>query len=369
MDRRILFHLETVVYAQGTNRVNLGATSRHEGCAQANFIGPRAGVEPTALRPVVAQQNSNPDLLVEAKDATAFEHQMTPREAFKIYPKAVAWSILLSAAITMEGYDTILLGSFYGFPSFVQKFGTLQPDGTYSISAAWQAGLSNGAQVGEIVRLFYAGYASERFGYRKTMISALLAIIAFIFIQFFAPNIQTLQAAYVLCGLTSYVNLCWVIGQLLASAVLRLKLSRLLCRPVVLANTPIIGVWFAPESPWWLLLHGRTEEAAKTIDRLVTSTRSDSNTEQKVAMMFYTNELERKAAEGTSFLDCLKRTDLRRTEIASVVWFTQAFCGTALIGYSTYFYEQAGLPTTQSFNFTLIQSSIGIIGTIFSWIL
>ncbi|KAJ8098983.1 major facilitator superfamily domain-containing protein [Lipomyces tetrasporus] len=263
---------------------------------------------------------------------------MTPREAFKIYPKAVAWSILLSAAITMEGYDTILLGSFYGFPSFVQKFGTLQPDGTYSISAAWQAGLSNGAQVGEIVRLFYAGYASERFGYRKTMISALLAIIAFIFIQFFAPNIQTLQAAYVLCGLTSYVNLCWVIGQLLASAVLRLKLS-------------VNGVW------------------AYRGCYAVQCTRSDSNTEQKVAMMFYTNELERKAAEGTSFLDCLKRTDLRRTEIASVVWFTQAFCGTALIGYSTYFYEQAGLPTTQSFNFTLIQSSIGIIGTIFSWIL
>ncbi|KAK9368826.1 general substrate transporter [Lipomyces kononenkoae] len=359
-----------------------------------------AGAEPAALRPVVTQ-NLNEHLVVEAKDATAFEHQMTPAQAFKIYPKAIAWSIIFSTAIIMEGYDTILLGSFYAFPAFVKKFGTLQPDGTYAVSAPWQAGLSNGAQVGEIIGLFYAGYASERFGYRKTMLSALVAIIAFIFIQFFAPNIQTLQAAYVLCGLgwgvfqtittayaaevcpialrgylTTYVNLCWVIGQIIASGILRGMLNvksewaYRICYAIqwVWPIPIIIGVIFAPESPWWLVRCGRTEEAAHAIDRLTTKGANvNFNTEQKVAMMIHTNEMEKKVSAGTTYFDCLKHTDLRRTEIGSVVWLAQAFCGSALMGYSTYFYEQAGLPTTESFNFTIIQFCLGAFGTMFSW--
>jgi len=69
----------------------------------------------------------------------------------------------------MEGYDVCLLSNFYGFPQFNEKYGTRQPDGTYQISAAWQSGLSNGANVGEIIGLFINGYVSERFGYRYAM--------------------------------------------------------------------------------------------------------------------------------------------------------------------------------------------------------
>ncbi|KAK9386686.1 hypothetical protein V1515DRAFT_616178 [Lipomyces mesembrius] len=324
-------------------------------------FGPRlAPMCPTVLLPTVTQ-GLNEDLLVEPKDATSFEHQMTPRQAFKIYPKAVGWSILLSLAIIMEGYDTLLLGSFYAFPAFVNKFGTLQADGSYGVSAAWQAGLSNGAQVGEIFGLFFAGYG------------ALVAIVGFIFIQFFAPNIQTLQAGYILCGLswgvfqtittayaaevcpialrgylTTYVNLCWVIGQFIASGVLRGMLSvqsawayRACYAIQWFWPVPIItGVFFAPESPWWLVRRGRIEDAEKAVDRLTTK-RADTNfnTEQKVAMMIHTNEMEKKVSEGTSYFDCLKGTDLRRTEIVSV-----------------------------SFNFTLIQYGLGAFGTMFSWV-
>ncbi|KAK9311298.1 general substrate transporter [Lipomyces starkeyi] len=337
-----------------------------------------AGKEPTVLLPV-ATQNLNEDLLVEAKDATALEHHMTVRQAFKIYPKAVGWSILLSLVIIMEGYDTLLLGSFYAFPEFLKKFGELQPDGSYEISAAWQAGLSNGAQVGSIMGLFVAGYAAERFGYRKTLLAGLFAITAFIFIQFFAPNIETLQVGYVLCGLpwgvfqtittayaaevcpialrgylTTYVNLCWVIGQIIASGILRGMLSvksewgyRACYAIQWFWPVPItVGVYFAPESPWWLVRQGRTEDAAKAMDRLTTKVDPNFNSEQKVAMMVHTNEMEKKVSSGTSFLDCFKGTDLRRTEIVSI----------------------AGLPTAQAFNFTLIQFSLGGFGTMFSWL-
>ena len=39
------------------------------------------------------------------------------------------------------------------------------------------------------------------------------------------------------------------------------------------------------------------------------------------------------------------------------------------MGFSTYFYKNAGLPTEQAFNLTLAQYSLGFFGTVGSWIL
>jgi len=54
-------------------------------------------------------------MLDDARDATNMEHNMTVREAVKLYPYAVGWSILASTALVMEGYDLVVIGSFYGF--------------------------------------------------------------------------------------------------------------------------------------------------------------------------------------------------------------------------------------------------------------
>lgn len=43
----------------------------------------------------------------EANAATRKEHELTLARALKAYPKAIMWSILLSTAVVMEGYDTV----------------------------------------------------------------------------------------------------------------------------------------------------------------------------------------------------------------------------------------------------------------------
>lgn len=86
-------------------------------------------------------------------------------------------------------------------------------------------------------------------------------------------------------------------------------------------------------------------------------------------MMVYTNELEREIQEGTAYLDCFKGIDLRRTEIVCIVWAAQNLCGSGLMGYSTYFYRQAGLSTDGAFDMSLAQYAIGMVGTVFSWVL
>jgi len=42
-------------------------------------------------------------------------------------------------------------------------------------------------------------------------------------------------------------------------------------------------------------------------------------------------------------------------------------CGSAFMGYSTYFYEQAGLNVSNAFTLSLCQYAIGAVGTICSW--
>jgi len=36
---------------------------------------------------------------------------MSLLEAFRIYPKAIMWSVILSSSLIMEGFDTAVVGS------------------------------------------------------------------------------------------------------------------------------------------------------------------------------------------------------------------------------------------------------------------
>lgn len=86
-------------------------------------------------------------------------------------------------------------------------------------------------------------------------------------------------------------------------------------------------------------------------------------------MMVYTTEFEKAQTAGASYIDCFRGTNLRRTEIVCFVWMVQTLCGSTFMGYSTYFYEAAGLDTANAFSLSLGQYALGAVGTIFSWFL
>ncbi|TXT04858.1 hypothetical protein VHUM_03941 [Vanrija humicola] len=328
---------------------------------------------------------------------------MTIREGLRRYPKAIGWSMLLSTAVIMEGFDLVLLGSLYAQPQFNEKFGTTTDPktGRPILTSAWQTGLSNGAQVGSIIGLAINGYVSDKLGYKKTMIGSLIVMISFIFILFFAHNIQMLLAGEILCGipwgifqtlttayasevapvalrpyLTAYVNLCWVIGQFIASGVLRGMLEvkgqwayRLPFALQWVWPVPILlGAFFAPESPWWEVRHGNLDAARHVVRRLNTNP-TDEFVESQVAMMVHTNALEKSISEGTQYWDCFKGIDARRTMVTMGTWAVQALCGSTFMGYSTYFLQQAGLSDENAFNMSLAQYALGFIGTVGAWFL
>lgn len=110
----------------------------------------------------------------------------------------------------------------------------------------------------------------------------------------------------------------------------------------VARQVPIfVLVTLAPESPWFLVRRGRLEEAKRVICRLA-SKNSPVDPDHMVAYMVRTNQHEVEVAKGTSYLDCFKGVDLRRTEIACAAWAAQATCGLPFGASGTYFMQQSG---------------------------
>lgn len=233
--------------------------------------------------------------------------------------------------------------------------------------------------------------------------ACLLLVCAFTAIFFTAPNVQALLAGEILCGvpwgvfqtltvtyasevcpvalrgyLTTYVNFCWGLGQLIGIGVIKSMLPRgdewayripyglQWMWPVPL----LVVIFLAPESPWWLVRRHRIKDAKRSLERLTSVSReTDFDAEETVAMMVHTTALEDKITKGASYLDCFRGTDLRRTEIVCMVWAIQNLSGNSFSNYSTYFLQQAGLATSNAYAFAMGQYGINMVGVFGSWLL
>jgi len=344
----------------------------------------------------------------EVKEGEKQEKEMGFKAAIKAYPKCAIWSVILSSGLIMEGYDTCLLNSMYALPIFCERFGTYDTGSkVWEISAKWQIGLSMCVNCGEIIGLQMSGWFADKFGYRYTLIGSMFFLAAFTFIIFFARNIAMIAVGQILCGipwgffqtlavsyasevcplalryyLTSYVNVCWVFGQLFASGIMknsqerlehsnmgwRLPFGLMWIWPVPIS----IGIFLAPESPWWLVKKNRFTQAANSLRRLLSIKDHDQKevvVDTMIKRMKFTGDKEQAKGDIGTYWECFNKKNWRRTRIASMVWIGQSVTGSTLMGYSTYFYEKAGLSTSFSFDFSIIMYCLGIAGAVISWIL
>ncbi|CAH0051999.1 unnamed protein product [Clonostachys solani] len=338
----------------------------------------------------------------DAKAANEHEHSLTVRQAIKSYPGAIFWSLVVSMSIIMEGYDTILIGSLYAYPAYASRFGGInEATDTYQIEAKWQSAMGSGPQAGAIVGAILNGFVIQRFGYRPAFMLGVLLMASFVFISVFGMSIELQAVGQILCGilwgifatispayaselcplplrayLTAYTNMCFATGQLIGAGVLKSFIDRQddwswripfalqwLWIPIL-----AVGSFFMPESPWYLVRSGKFAEAEKSTLRLMAK-HEQPQAKPLVALMIHTNETERNMAEGTSYLDCFKGVDLRRTEIACVSFLGQITCGAQFAYSATYFFQQAGLDSETAYNLNVGGTGIAFCGTIVSWVL
>ncbi|CAO1633459.1 unnamed protein product [Parajaminaea phylloscopi] len=322
--------------------------------------------------------------------------------AFRTHWKAALFSMGLSFALVMEGYDVVVINSFYGQSTFLERFGDVVVDGKKAISAPWQTGLSNSALVGEVAGLFLMGWLSDKIGYRWTYMGAMVVMAATIFAPVFAQTLPQLSVGEILMGvpwgifqtlttayaaeicpvmlrpyLTSFVCFCWGLGIFLSSIVTRATLNidsqwswRL---PFVLQwvwPVPLLAIaYFAPESPWFLVRKNRVDEAAKAVDFLKPRNATPGYVENHIEFIRHTEALERAETEGASYLECFRGVHRRRTEIVCIAYALQWWCGNPLMSYSITFFERAGLKEDVAFDLNIVMNTTYMIGTVSSWFL
>jgi SP family general alpha glucoside:H+ symporter-like MFS transporter len=80
--------------------------------------------------------------IVDAKHASDAEHNTPLSQVIKRNRKAILWSMCLSMSIVMEGYDLILISSFFAYPAFNAKFGAYNATtNNYQLSGPWQTAI------------------------------------------------------------------------------------------------------------------------------------------------------------------------------------------------------------------------------------
>lgn len=306
--------------------------------------------------------------------------------------------------MTILSYDKTEILIFF-IASFLIRYGhfvgvTPETPTGYQLTPAWQAGLSQGGSVGSILGCLISGYLVSKYGSRKVQLGALVSLAAFIFVVFFAPNLTTLVVGEILCGLpwgilattapayasevlpialrtymTSYTNMCFIIGQLISAGVLKGLSSRedewgykipfalQWIWPIFLI--PLI--YKSPESPWYLVRMGKLQEAEESLRRLQSSSATHIDPRKTLSTIIYTNNLEQQLSIGTSYWDCFKGFELRRTEISCLVFAGQILCGICFAYNSSYFFSQMGLGTSTTYSLALGGTGLALIGCFVNW--
>lgn len=76
----------------------------------------RIGTPEPSDEKIIEQEN-----IQDASAAVDLQKNQTIREAVRMFPQAICWSLVFSTAIVMEGYDQILLGQLYAQPGTCQR--------------------------------------------------------------------------------------------------------------------------------------------------------------------------------------------------------------------------------------------------------
>lgn len=304
----------------------------------------------------------------------------------------------------MESYDTFLIGNFVALPAFTEKFGIQYTDAaggsSYVLETSWQTALQQGGQIGAFIGIFICGPLTNRVGYRWATIIGLVLMVATIFISFFAASLPVLLVGQLLEGIpwgffianapayssevvplplrgiaTAFVMMGWSLGNMFSNGIAyhfntrtdewayRIPFAIQWVFPVPL----LVLIFFAPESPWWLVRKGRREEALKSIRRLGSSRAAGA--EETLSMIIRTVEIEQDETANVSYLELLRSSDLRRTLIVCGIYAAQNWAGNLIANQATFFFLQAGLGSDFAFKLSFINAGLQVFGVTMSYVL
>ncbi|KAJ3744892.1 general substrate transporter [Lentinula detonsa] len=340
--------------------------------------------------------------------------------AAAVTPKLLAITLFLALGNVIYGYDTASFGGVQAIPAFGKQFGIFDPTlGQYALPAKTSSLLTSLAFAGKLIGTIIIGPCTERFGHKFGMLLVCIftiigtiiectskkaaqflvgRIIVYIGVGIVENVVPTYQSEIVPAPARGFVvgslQMFLVCGALVASGVNRrysefvissgwiIPVAIQLVAPVLI----LLGLYFIPPSPRWLLYKGRRDEAIAVLEnvRPKRDVAAGLCVEEANAIEESIREEAKLRKSGTNeklgWIDLFKGPNLRRTTIATLVFAFQQLtgqgfssqygtyvfitnirvvCGVAYFDSNSVFYIREGLGS-MAFTYSLINTAISV---------
>ncbi|KAF2009537.1 general substrate transporter [Aaosphaeria arxii CBS 175.79] len=326
------------------------------------------------------------------------QQSLSRKEAVKEHWKSLAWCFFMFYTCIMFGFDSLAGGVVVSIVEFRKDFG--HPfAGDYVVDANWQLGFQAATLFGIIFGGLITGFGVNKFGRQPCILVSYIINTGGIFLQFFATTPAHFFGGKILTGIplgcfttvaptyasemaplnirgaiTAGMNFAIVLGQLIGYGVMReasFYTGKMSYRILFATQWGYVALGllilpFFPESPYWLVAHGRHEKARHNIAKLHAP---DYDVDGHMAEVHESlARLNQDDESQGSIAECFSRKNIMRTMVATGVFFIQNASGSVwVIGYMSYFMQLGGMSAARSFDATVGMSGLMVVGNMAGW--
>ncbi|KAH6867513.1 general substrate transporter [Thelonectria olida] len=329
------------------------------------------------------------------------DREATKWQAIRRNPRAFFWCLYAVWTVLLVSYENQASGIVISIPQFRKDFGSFF-SGDYVLSAKWQAAFSGAPVASQVIGALATGQVADWIGRRNTMVIALVISFAAITLEFVATTneqffggkflngfaagtLQAVSGTYIgeivplaLRGLmTCLIALSYTVGPFTVALIVNSEgdsgnkwaYRSVFCSQYGFAAISAAFVFFVPESPWWLISRGRDDRALDSLRRLGYSSETGEDVRRLATIKITLDEI-RSETEGVTYLECFRKSNLRRTLVSIAPLVIQQFTGIVFAAsYSTYYAQLAGYSTDMSFKLQIVQQVLSMVGNVISWYL
>ncbi|PWY75355.1 MFS general substrate transporter [Aspergillus heteromorphus CBS 117.55] len=313
-------------------------------------------------------------------------------DALRDNPWVVLFCLYGNIGALMYGFDNLVLSLALSMTAFETTFGTWTA-GAYVIPAYWQSLWNALSQVATMLGATAAGPLQDRFGRRAAFLVAACLSAAGIAVVYTAATPGAFLAGKIVNGLAlglalttgqTYISevtalelrgialsgftFCMNLGYLIAASVALPRMSMasdaaykvLFASGWVWPGVILLFLPFMPESPYFLVMNGQHDQAGRMLRRLGHQASEAVILLDDIVRTHTEEQLRTQAARESSFRDCFRGTNWRRTRIILYCNALSQVIGSSFMTNGPYFLVQAGMSSAKTGMMTEIGIAFGI---------
>ncbi|KAI9367628.1 general substrate transporter [Aspergillus egyptiacus] len=314
--------------------------------------------------------------------------------------RVFAVTLYLGVSLFEYGFDKGAIAGFQAMPGFLQVFGYQTESGEWDIHAGPQQIISSFMILGSVIGSMLTGFTGTYLGRRYSLMLGSLVVIVCTVIMSETTSLGALYFSRLLIGVGNGMLLnftvlylqectpayfrglclsmvtCWITIGTTIGMVINHQTNDIMSRkayqiplyvcypaPVIL----ILTLPFFPESPRWLLHHGKPDDALRSLRFFRKGAYDEVAVQQEFEEMKAVARREMETRTNWRlFFELFRGHHLRRTIIAVGVGTANAGVGAMFIlAFGTYFFEVANVG--DPFKWIIVTNCIGLAGLFLTW--